>query len=472
MQHIQLNIPEPCHQDWQQMTPAEQGRFCNACAKQVVDFSTMTDTQVLNYFANIKNEKVCGRAYPDQLDRMITLPKEPKKRLFWRWNYITMLFLFFSKTNNAKAQGGIKVDTVSKFNAENLQPASLQGIVGGISISVNRVITGTVKDESGMPIGYATVRIKKGEGGVSADTKGEYRIRANINNEILQVSAVGFVTKEIVLSGLKTYDVILERSMMGEVVIVGGMISSDGDYTTPVDPKHITVLEVKDNATMQPVKATVIIERKGYYDIDSATTDKKGSYKIKKIREYETYTVKIKADGYIDQELEIKGTDFDQRKITKQIFLEKTPGLSDYKKMPAVTINSSAMVGKLKVCTTASSTVMGDMLSVVTITNKRTVVDSFRLMISKINGAIKISPNPVQKGNVFNLSLKLKQTGVYNIQIINAAGLIVLQKQSTATAKQYIEQVQTGKAWSSGIYYVSIFDANNKLISTNNFLIQ
>jgi hypothetical protein len=104
MQKIQLSIPEPCHQNWDKMNPTEQGRFCNACAKQVVDFSSMSDTQVLNYFSTLKDEKVCGRVYPDQLERAITQPKEPKKRLFWYWNYITMLFLFFSKSNNAKAQ--------------------------------------------------------------------------------------------------------------------------------------------------------------------------------------------------------------------------------------------------------------------------------------------------------------------------------------------------------------------------------
>ena len=36
MQKLQLSIPEPCHENWQQMTPTEQGRYCNACAKEVV----------------------------------------------------------------------------------------------------------------------------------------------------------------------------------------------------------------------------------------------------------------------------------------------------------------------------------------------------------------------------------------------------------------------------------------------------
>jgi ribulose 1,5-bisphosphate synthetase/thiazole synthase len=317
-----------------------------------------------------------------------------------------------------------------------------------------------------MPIPGATVRIKGTASATTANNKGEYNIKANQNNDLLQVSSVGFDTKEIKLSGLKIYDVILSRSitfLSGEVVVVGGVFSSDGDYSTPVDPKHIAVLEVKDNVTMRPVKASVVIESTGYHNIDSATTDKKGLYKIKKIREYETYTVKIKADGYIDQELQIKGSDFEQRKITKQIFLEKAPVLSDYKKMEEVVVVSDF--------TKRMGGMMGAMVfSSVQI--KRTYMDTLKLITTKITGDLKIYPNPVQKGNSINIALKLQHTGTCNIQVIDAAGNIVLQKQSTATAKQYIEQVQTGDSWSSGVYYVRIFDSNNKMVSTSNFLIQ
>ena len=79
MQKLQISIPKPCHENWQNMTPGDQGRFCNACAKTVVDFSMMSDLQVLNYFSTVSDEKVCGRALPDQLNRNMTMPREPKK---------------------------------------------------------------------------------------------------------------------------------------------------------------------------------------------------------------------------------------------------------------------------------------------------------------------------------------------------------------------------------------------------------
>lgn len=72
---LKISIPKPCHEDWQQMTPQEQGRHCAVCAKTVVDFTNMTDDEVKNYFITRKDEKLCGRFRNEQLDRItIQLP--------------------------------------------------------------------------------------------------------------------------------------------------------------------------------------------------------------------------------------------------------------------------------------------------------------------------------------------------------------------------------------------------------------
>lgn len=77
---LKLHIPEPCHESWNQMTPKEQGRFCGSCSKVVVDFSVMTDRQVLDYFSNYSGN-TCGRFLNDQLNRTI----EPQVRHAKGW---------------------------------------------------------------------------------------------------------------------------------------------------------------------------------------------------------------------------------------------------------------------------------------------------------------------------------------------------------------------------------------------------
>lgn len=64
-----LNIPEPCHQSWDEMSPEAKGRFCGSCQKIVVDFTAMSDEQVKNYLLDKQNTNTCGRFYATQIGR-------------------------------------------------------------------------------------------------------------------------------------------------------------------------------------------------------------------------------------------------------------------------------------------------------------------------------------------------------------------------------------------------------------------
>lgn len=49
MQASEIQIPEPCDENWDAMTPAERGRFCSTCQTKVHDLSAMpeSDAQAL-----------------------------------------------------------------------------------------------------------------------------------------------------------------------------------------------------------------------------------------------------------------------------------------------------------------------------------------------------------------------------------------------------------------------------------------
>ncbi|MDQ3277108.1 MAG: T9SS type A sorting domain-containing protein [Bacteroidota bacterium] len=101
MKKIMLTVAEPCHQNWESMNPQEQGRYCASCCKKVIDFTAMSDQQVLSFFEK-KSEGICGRFYKDQLRRPITgqakrfaLPKH-----FFRYSWPA--FLLFLKACNEK----------------------------------------------------------------------------------------------------------------------------------------------------------------------------------------------------------------------------------------------------------------------------------------------------------------------------------------------------------------------------------
>jgi hypothetical protein len=70
---LQISIPEPCSEDWNEMSPREQGRFCDKCCKTVLDFSTKSSEEIKNYFLEHMHEKVCGRFRSDQLNKPIII---------------------------------------------------------------------------------------------------------------------------------------------------------------------------------------------------------------------------------------------------------------------------------------------------------------------------------------------------------------------------------------------------------------
>jgi len=71
---MKIQINKPCHEDWSKMTAEAQGKFCNVCEKSVVDFSGMSDAEILYYFSKPKSEKVCGRFNVEQLERPLSNP--------------------------------------------------------------------------------------------------------------------------------------------------------------------------------------------------------------------------------------------------------------------------------------------------------------------------------------------------------------------------------------------------------------
>lgn len=91
-----ITIPEPCQEDWNKMSPSENGRFCSSCAKNVVDFTTMLPEEIQHYFATKKDNRICGKFRKSQLDAVII--QIPSRVLYSQTKYhkIFLLALFIS----------------------------------------------------------------------------------------------------------------------------------------------------------------------------------------------------------------------------------------------------------------------------------------------------------------------------------------------------------------------------------------
>ena len=65
-----LAINKPCEEKWLDMTTNEQGKYCAQCCKTVIDFSILSDDEIVKVLNNSSGE-LCGRLSPQQLNREI-----------------------------------------------------------------------------------------------------------------------------------------------------------------------------------------------------------------------------------------------------------------------------------------------------------------------------------------------------------------------------------------------------------------
>lgn len=71
MRRFSIQIPQPCPQSWDAMQPNDTGRFCASCQKTVVDYTALSDQELIKLLARPTAETRCGRLRDDQLNRLL-----------------------------------------------------------------------------------------------------------------------------------------------------------------------------------------------------------------------------------------------------------------------------------------------------------------------------------------------------------------------------------------------------------------
>lgn len=77
-----IAIPQPCAENWAEMRPQDQGRFCAHCQKTVVDVRDWDDQQLATFYRQ-QTDAVCVRMLQSQLGRPISVvPEMPQRTTF------------------------------------------------------------------------------------------------------------------------------------------------------------------------------------------------------------------------------------------------------------------------------------------------------------------------------------------------------------------------------------------------------
>jgi len=220
---FQLQIPEPCHEDWDKMTPGDKGRFCDSCQKTVHDFTGMSDAQLIAFFKKPSTGSVCGRFYNDQLERDFEIPR---KRLPWMKYFLQFTIPVFLTTVKTHAQGKpVVIENLAVDGVMSICPKSLDdGYILG-NLLPSKYLSGKVIDEQGKPIPYASVFIKGTTNGTSCDSVGFFKVSiSSLQKKVtLIASCVGYSEKEKEINFKKNDPTEIKLStnaaLSGEVVV-------------------------------------------------------------------------------------------------------------------------------------------------------------------------------------------------------------------------------------------------------------
>ena len=90
MRSLTVQIPQPCHERWADMQPTERGRFCASCQKTVVDYTALSDRELVRVLSSSAHG-TCGRFHNDQLNRPL-IPASPVTASAWR-HWVSLLRL-------------------------------------------------------------------------------------------------------------------------------------------------------------------------------------------------------------------------------------------------------------------------------------------------------------------------------------------------------------------------------------------
>lgn len=117
-----------------------------------------------------------------------------------------------------------------------------------ISIAQSQVkVSGKVTNEDGEPLYGASIKVKNGTAGATADNDGSFNINLPNLNVTLIISSVGFGTKEVIVNSQSPLNIILGReapNALSEVVVVGfGSKQRRDVITTAVSKLDNKVLE-------------------------------------------------------------------------------------------------------------------------------------------------------------------------------------------------------------------------------------
>lgn len=213
-----IRLGYSCLEDYQAMGNAADGRHCVQCNKIVVDFASLTDQEVLDYFARHRGERVCGRFEGADLSRINSSLMEQKRFSLPILPIAVgaiMTSAACSTTRSMEPEICVKTEASVEIIRRNINPDSLQ----------TTKIVGTLVNGYNDPLIGANIILDGTRNGTATDIEGKFELIFESQDSIITgitASYTGYEEMSIQLTDIRNNEirvVLAEGLMLGDMVV-------------------------------------------------------------------------------------------------------------------------------------------------------------------------------------------------------------------------------------------------------------
>lgn len=220
---LSLTIPQTCHEQWKSFTPTTTGGYCASCCKNVIDFTHMSDQDVLDFFQQATGS-TCGRFRADQLKSYYVESTSDIRPglLLLRAGLVSLALALVGSRALAQHPQPVKPAT------EIRQPSTK----ADTDSDVTYMVKGYVEFDDGSKAAGVNVILQGEPVGTVTDANGYFEFPQRLHKgDVLLFSFIGFETVVYPVKPGNDALVTIELKLMMEMQVFMGEVAIDRPYT-------------------------------------------------------------------------------------------------------------------------------------------------------------------------------------------------------------------------------------------------